>query len=106
MMSRAELNGLVIALRGALRLEDWVIRLSADSEQDTAFTVIMREEKIATILYNEESITPFYIRHEVLHILFADMEFLASNGRGVDIMEMYNLLEERVCNTLADALDY
>ena len=44
------------------------------------------------------------VRHEMLHILMTDLEFIASNGRSIELMELYNREQERVINVLAKAL--
>ena len=105
-MDRQAMNEVVLQVRQVLRLEDWVITLEEDDSILHGYVSFERETKRAAILYNPETITAFHIRHEMFHILMYDMSFLASNGRSVEVMEMYNLFEERVCNILAEAIDF
>lgn len=79
----------------------------ADDGVDDAHVVIDRELREATVYFNrtlDEETLGFLLKHELVHVLLADMDFVACNGRSIEIMEIYNLFEERVCNTLAKVL--
>ena len=89
-----------------LRLHDWTISTYNTADEKDAHVVIDREKRTAVIRYNPMAPNlEFLVRHEMVHIFLADMDFVACNGRSVDIMEIYNLYEERVANVLAAALD-
>lgn len=99
----------VINMTDAL-VPDWTVTFRAtiegrdDDFVDTAYVSLDRENRKAQILYNfalDEDTLAFYLRHELVHVLLADMSFLASNGRSIEMMEAINLMEERVCNVLA-----
>ena len=105
-MDSAKMNRIILEMRYLLRLEDWRIStVNDDRLADTnAFVSFEREEKRATIHFTED-VTERDIRHEMCHVLLHDMAYVASEGSTVDRMTFYNMLEERVCNVLADALD-
>ena len=104
-MDREQLNALVTRARKDLRLMDWFFEVQPDSEQKDAHVVIARETRRATILYNPDAPNlQFLVKHEMVHVLLSDMDFIACNGRSVDVMEFYNLKEERVCNVIAAIL--
>ena len=104
-VNRSFLNSLVLTIRGQLRLGDWFIELTPDPEQRDAHVVIEREHQRADIRFNPEAENlPHLIAHEMVHVLLADMDFIAMNGRSIEVMELYNLQEERVCNKLASIL--
>lgn len=66
-----------------------------------------REKKTARIRYNVNlggETLLLLLKHELVHVLLADMDFVACNGRSVEVMEIYNLHEERVANILAKVL--
>jgi hypothetical protein len=96
-----------------LRLLDWDIDLSwqmpevVPAGHTDAYVTTNLENQQATIYLGPvrgDDKIKHLIQHELAHILLADMAYVACNGRSVDIMEVYNMLEERVCNALADAL--
>ena len=88
---------------------DWRIVFEAKRPGDTNFVVdanvvIDREKRSARLQYNAElddETLGFLFKHELVHVLLADMDFVACNGRSVEIMEIFNLFEERVANILA-----
>ena len=97
---------LVNVMQHVLRVDDWAIHLEEDPDILTGFVRFDREMRSAHILYNPETITAHHIRHEMIHVLLHDMSFAASNGRSIEMMEVINMLEERVCNVLAEAFEY
>jgi Zn-dependent peptidase ImmA (M78 family) len=90
-----------------LSLADWTFVLVEDAEVKDARVVTDLEHRKATIHYN--AWLPIRSRrtnlaHEIAHVLLADMDFVACNGRSIDLMEVYNMHEERVCNVIARLL--
>jgi hypothetical protein len=104
-VDRQELNYLVTRTRKDLRLMDWFFETVEDEEQKDAHVVIAREARRATIRYNPDAPNlQFLVKHEMVHVLLSDMDFIACNGRSIEVMEFYNLKEERVCNVIAAIL--
>lgn len=102
------MNEVVTTMREVYRLTDWYISLEAIEGEDwdsNAYVTFDREEKRATIHY-APNVTARDIRHEMTHVLLHDLVYLASNGRTVEMMDMVSLVEERLCNVLADVADY
>ena len=80
------------------------------AEPDEWAYVLLRQADRAADIYVHPSVKVdsqqwwSCVRHEMLHILMTDLEFIASNGRSIEVMELYNREQERVINTLAKAL--
>lgn len=105
MITTTEAQGWIERCARLLRVEDWHIRLEVNNELDSAFVSCDREQRKATITYNPN--TPkvrYFLAHEVAHIMFYDMSYLACDGRSIDLMNMYTMLEERAANVVADLL--
>lgn len=86
---------------------EWKLEVKASENVDLGYTSIDREERAATIHYDpalEGAALERVLKHELVHVLLADMDFIACNGRSIEIMEIFNLFEERVCNALARVL--
>lgn len=99
-MDRTEVEMALFDLRRMFRLGDWLIDSEPDPEMVKAVVDIEREQRVAIIRYNPDAVSPEVLGHEMCHVLLADMDFIANNGRSIDIMEAYNLFEERVCNVV------
>ena len=106
-MDRTELNAAIIVYRSLLRLEDWFFDVEELGEDwdSPAYVTFDRENKRATLHVRLHAVTRDNVAHEMLHVLFYDMSFLACNGRSVEVMDMYNMYEERACNVLSTLLD-
>lgn len=99
-------------MKTRLGLDRWKITIRSgqfDASYGEAAYVRFRQDELEADIYVDPSVQggPGYERlivHELLHILMTDLEFTASNGRSVDVMEIYNREQERVINVLADAL--
>lgn len=105
MVNPFDVDDRVSRLQAKLRLDDWTISTVPTTEVDDAHVALNREERLATLSYNPENDDAmFYVAHEMVHVMLSDMDFLACNGRSIDIMEMYNMLEERVCNVIGALL--
>lgn len=107
-MNETDALAWVTRLRGRLRLDEWGVEVVAFDRATEPAKVIIEREKLQAVFWYDGEIDPpdmrRHLAHEVLHLLFADMDFVACNGRSVDIMEIYNLFEERACNALSEIL--
>lgn len=105
-----DLEGYIEELQQQLGLTHWLILLEngwgGDLSGESAQTVFKQDERIATIRIGlgDIEVARSLIRHEMLHILLTDLEFLGCNGRSVDMMEVFNRELERVINQLSHAL--
>jgi hypothetical protein len=97
-------------LQQKLGLTHWLILLEQEWNGmggESAQVVYQQDERIATIQLlgsTSEADTPHLIRHEMLHILLTDLEFIACNGRSTDTMDLFNRELERVINQLSRAI--
>jgi len=113
------MDGQVTDLIKQLGLTHWQIVVVATdpysyndkaAEPDEWAYVTMRQADRHAEIFVHPSIKPdspqwwSCVRHEMLHILMTDLEFIASNGRSIELMELYNREQERVINVLAKAL--
>lgn len=75
-----------------------------ESLGEEAYIVKQDDERTATVYISPdaaESRARFLLAHELVHVVLADLEFIACNNRSIDIMEVYHRELERVCNTFA-----
>ena len=109
----------VTDLISRMGLEHWkIVVISGDPStylidhaepEEYAYVNLRQSDRTAEIhvhpMYPEDSDKWWScVRHEMLHILMTDLEFIASNGRSIEVMELYNREQERVINVLASAL--
>lgn len=104
-----DLEQYIEELQQQLGLTHWLILLEngwGSLDGEAAQTVYKQDERIATIRiglgFTED--VRHLIRHEMLHILLTDLEFLGCNGRSIEMMEAFNRELERVINQLSRAL--
>jgi Zn-dependent peptidase ImmA (M78 family) len=114
-INRPEVAMVIQSLQGQLSLEAWEIDLADDFDFDhgeDAYIVRQEDELVATLYINphaDKDQQDRLICHELLHLVLADMQFVACNGRDVDSMDLYSRFQERAINQLATAitgLDY
>lgn len=94
---------------GALGLGSWTIQIGAgfDSATEDAYVRKERREQFATIYINPKASKQQATRlivHELLHLLFDGLEYLASNNRSLTTMDLVEVELERVINTLSESI--
>jgi hypothetical protein len=107
-----DVDAYVFALQERLNLRHWDIQVDSgwgsgeELEEGLAAHVVFNQaERTATIrVANWCEDVRGAIRHEMLHILLTDLEFLGCNGRSVEMMEAFNRELERVIEQVANAL--
>lgn len=93
-----------------LNLNDWTIRMGdgfVEELEEDAYVRKERNEKVATIYIDPRANDTQWERllvHELLHLVFDDLQFLASNDRPVHVMDQVHTALERTINVLSTAL--
>jgi hypothetical protein len=98
--------------QGLLGLQDWDIRLGDPryfefDVQEEAYIYHQDDERVAAIYLHPEANERQAVRligHELLHLVFLDLEFVACNGSSVDTMEAFARELERVIAVMTGVL--
>ncbi len=109
--SRLEVVANIISVwQQALNLGSWTLRIGEGfaSKEEDAYVVKERRERVATIFIDpkaDATQTTRLVVHELLHLSFDSLEFLAQNGRAsTTIMDLVEVELERVINDMTTAL--
>lgn len=91
---------------------DWRIsflstRPTDDDYVDDAHVTLDREKRTALIRYDgllDDETLRFLFVHELMHVVLADLVYVASEGQSVNMMLVINMFEERIANKVAREL--
>ena len=101
---------MLLQMRNMNRLKDWVFRIEEldHGEYDSqAYVTMDREKKVATFhVWLEAERLPSLLAHEVAHVMLADLSFFACQGATIKEMELWSLMEERLCNQIGALIEY
>jgi len=108
----SQVAGEIRAFSRSLGLDDWDIRVGDPDRFDydlceEGYIIRQDDERVATLYVHPEADAwqiERIVVHELLHVVLADLEFIASNGATVETMELYARFQERAISVLVGAI--